>query len=304
MSTTGLLPSWELALDGANKSPHTIKSYVASVRSLARYLRDHSMPDSLEDTGAEHIRAFLRDERERTSPATAQRHYRNLHVWYAWLEAEGELPGDNPMRRVEKPKVPQTVKPFFQDGDIAALLNAASGSTFDARRDMAIISILVDTGVRVSGLAGLRYGDGDDNDVYLAEKRLRIRLQGGDVTYVPIGRKTATDLDRYLRARDRHPRASSPWLWLQMRNRAEHFTATGIRQMLERRGRQAGVPNVHPHRFRHTFADSWLAAGGNVDELMNIAGWKSITMPLAYARGRGISRAAEAHARLSPRDRI
>jgi integrase len=64
------------------------------------------------------------------------------------------------------------------------------------------------------------------------------------------------------------------------------------------------VANVTPHRFRHTFADNWLAAGGNVDDLMAIAGWKSITMPLAYARGRGISRAAQAHERLSPGDRL
>jgi integrase len=82
------------------------------------------------------------------------------------------------MRRVEKPRVPETVKPFFAHGEIAALLTAASGSAFDARRDTAIISVLVDTGVRMSGLAALRYGDRDDNDVYLAQKRLAIRRRG------------------------------------------------------------------------------------------------------------------------------
>ncbi len=68
--------------------------------------------------------------------------------------------------------------------------------------------------------------------------------------------------------------------------------------MVKRRGKEAGVQNCYPHRFRHTFADSWLAAGGNVDDLMNVAGWRSIAMPLRYAKGRGVARAAEAHKRL------
>lgn len=298
MSMTELLPSWELALDSANRSPYTIKDYLASVRSLAAYLRVHSMPDGIGETAPEHIRAYLRAERERTSPATAQRHYRNLHVWFNWLEREGEI-DESPMRRVEKPKVPATVKPFFEDKEIEALLKSASGKSFEERRDEAIMRVLVDTGVRVSGLANLHL-----EDVMLSQKRLRVTLKGGDVTYIPIGRKTAAALDRYVRSRARHPKASSPWLWLQVRNRAEHFTATGIRQMLERRGRQAGVTGVNPHRFRHTFADQWLAAGGNLDDLQSIGGWKSITMPLEYARGRGLSRAAQAHERLSPGDRF
>lgn len=82
-----------------------------------------------------------------------------------------------------------------------------------------------------------------------------------------------------------------------------HFTDTGIRQMLQRRGKQAGVQNANPHRLRHTFADKWLELGGNLDDLMIVAGWRSITMPLKYAKGRGIVRAA-AHDRLSPGDRI
>ncbi|HEU5421343.1 MAG TPA: tyrosine-type recombinase/integrase, partial [Streptosporangiaceae bacterium] len=243
---TDLLPSWELALDSANKSPRTIISYTASVRSLGRYLREHSMPDDIGGVEPEHIRAFLRDERERTSAATAQRHYRSLHVWFAWLEAEGELAGESPMRRVEKPKVPQTVKPFLTDDELTALLRACEGTGFEARRDMAIMRVLIDTGLRVSGLAGLRFTDDDRSDVWLAQKRLRVTLKGGDVTYVPIGRKTAAALDRYLRSRVKHARAASPWLWLGVRTgaRAEHFTDTGSRQMRARRGRPAGVADV------------------------------------------------------------
>jgi len=308
MSVAALLPSWQLALESANRSPKTIKSYTASVRSLAEFLRDHDMPDDVDKVGSEHIRAFLLAERERTSPAFAQQHYRNLHVYFRWIEAEGERLQPNPMVKVEKPSVPEVVKPFFTEAEITALLRACSGQDFESRRDAAIIRILVDTGVRVSGLVNLRFSaeDEEKTDVFLQLRRLRVTLKGGDQWWVPIGRKTAAAIDRYLRARARHPRASSPWLWLAVRSsvRGEHLTDTGVRLMLERRGKQAGVQNVTPHRFRHTFADKWLELGGNVDDLMNVAGWRSITMPLRYAKGRGVARAAAAHDRLSPGDRI
>jgi integrase/recombinase XerD len=308
MSVADLLPSWELHLQSANKSPATVKDYTATVKKLGKHLREHGMPDDLEEVGPEHIRAFLLAERDKTSAASAQKHYRNLHVYFGWLQAEGERQAPNPMARVEKPKVPEVVKPFLAEADITALLKTCDKATFDGRRDEAIIRILYDTGVRVSGLAGLRFSPDDDDktDVFLPMHRLRVTLKGGNQWWVPIGRKTAAAIDRYLRARVRHPRASSPWLWLAVRSsdRGEHFTATGIRQMLQRRGELAGVQDVNPHRFRHTFADKWLENGGNVDDLMNVAGWSSITMPLRYAKGRGIARAAAAHERLSPGDRI
>ena len=57
----------------------------------------------------------------------------------------------NPITRVEKPAVPEVVKPFFTEAEITALLKACNGQDFESRRDAAIIRILIDTGVRVSG---------------------------------------------------------------------------------------------------------------------------------------------------------
>jgi integrase len=171
---------------------------------------------------------------------------------------------------------------------------------------MAIMRVFIDTGVRVSGLAGLRYNpDGDDQtDVFLLERRLRITLKGGRQSYIPVGTKMATALDRYLRARARHASASSPWLWLGIRGTGvHHMTASAYSRCLSAGGAWL-VQDVYPHRFRHTFADSWLAAGGNVDDLMTIAGWTTYDMPLRYAPGRGVARAADAMRRLSPGDRI
>jgi integrase len=77
------------------------------------------------------------------------------------------------------------------------------------------------------------------------------------------------------------------------------MTDSEIRDMVGLRGEQAGIQNVHPHRFRRSFADGWLAAGVSTDDLMHITGWKTYDMVREYTEQRGIPRAHNAHARLS-----
>jgi site-specific recombinase XerD len=301
------IASWQLALEAAVKSPKTIRAYTDSARGLCKFLAEHDMPADVEGVDAPHIRAYLLAEEQRTSAVSAAHQFRNIRVFFGWLATEGERENPNPMDRVEAPKVTKKAKAFFTDEELVRLLKTCSGATFMDRRDTAIIRIFIDTGLRVSGLAGLRYDPDDENatDVFLPQRRLRIRLKGGDETWVPIGKKAAAALDKYIRARARRPQASSPWLWLGIQgHNPARMTDSGIRDMVGRRGEQAGIQNVHPHRFRRSFADSWLAAGGSTDDLMHITGWKTYDMVREYTEARGIARAHNAHARLSPGDRI
>lgn len=304
---TGLITSWQLALEAAAKSPKTVRSYIDSVKALHRFLVAEGMPADVEGVEPQHVRAFLLAEERRTSAASAAVHFRNLRVFFGWLASEEERTNPNPMARVEGPKVTKKAKEFFTDEELARLLKTCSGASFVDRRDTALLRVLIDTGLRVSGLAGLRYDPEDDerNDVFLTKRRLRIRLKGGDETWVPIGKKAAAALDRYIRVRSKHSQSSSPWLWLGVQgHNTARMTDSGIRDMVGRRGEQAGIQNVHPHRFRRSFADKWLAAGGSTDDLMHITGWKTYDMVREYTEARGIARAHDAHARLSPGDQI
>jgi len=99
-----LLPSWQLALESGGKSSTTIRSYLASVRKLAAFLRANDMPGGVADVTTDGIRAFLAAERAKNSPAYAQQQYRNLSVFWNWLESEGEREGENPMRAWASPR--------------------------------------------------------------------------------------------------------------------------------------------------------------------------------------------------------
>jgi site-specific recombinase XerD len=295
-----LLPSWELSLQEANRSPKTIQSYLGTAGRLIRYLKDNDMPDDTEGIDAPHLRAFLLAEAQRTSPVSAAVHFRNLRVMFGWLEREGERTGPNPMARVDAPKVARTVKQSLTTEQLAALLKACGGAGFESRRDTAMIRVLIDSGVRVSGLAGIR-----TEDVNLAARTVKVTLKGGEQILIPLGKKAAAALDRYLRARARHPHADSEWLWIGLRgHHVRHFGVSGIGDMLERRGGQAGIEHLSPHWFRRTFARDWLDAGGSELHLMAIAGWKTRDMISVYAGDLAAERARDAHARLSPGDRI
>jgi integrase len=158
------------------------------------------------------------------------------------------------MARMKPPIVPDKPVPVVPEDALRRLLATCAGKSFEARRDTASITFLLDSGARRGEAADLRLTDLDfDLDVAL------VLGKGRRERALPFGRTTAVALDRYLRVRARHKDATLPWLWLGLFGR---LTAWGLVQMLRRRSRQAGLPDLHPHQFRHTFAHQWLAQGG------------------------------------------
>jgi site-specific recombinase XerD len=290
-----LAVSWRRSLRAQNKSPRTIVGYLEGVRFFDEYLARAGMPRAIGNLRREHVEAFLEEQLARFKPSTAATRHRSLQQFFRWALEEGEI-RVSPMANVKPVAIPETPPPVLSDDELRALLRACEGPAYVDRRDVAIIRLFLDSGMRLAELTNLRLEDLDlDQDVAIVVGK------GRRPRACPFGPKTAAALDRYLRMRAARRDAGVPRLWL---GRGGAMTDSGIRQAITERAKRAGLEDVHPHLFRHVFAHTWLATGGQETDLMRLAGWRSRTMLSRYGASAADERARDAHRRAGLGERL
>jgi site-specific recombinase XerD len=232
-------------------------------------------------------------------PATVNAYYRCLRAFVNFCLAEGLL-DETPLKNVKAPRVPNDqIQPLSKE-QVQALVDATR-RTQSPERNLALVLLLVDTGMRVSELCGLRV-----EDVDRGTGELVVLGKGGKKRQVYMGATTRRALWRYLEA-DRRLVSSDEALFVSVGGirSGAGLTPNGVHQVVKKAGRAAGLVVVRPspHTLRHTFAVNFLRGGGNLFELQQLMGHTDLTVLRRYV---ALAEAdlAQAHRTASPADRM
>lgn len=247
-----LAPAYRRALESQAKSPRTVEAYLEALRRLDAFLERSDLPRLAALVRGDHLKAFVADVQRSQSPATALARYRALQSFFRWCEEAGEVER-SPMAEMRPPAVSRApagrpdAPPTIPENALDRLLAACAGRDFRDLRDLAIVRLFIDSGLRRNELATLRV-----EDVDLPGRSLAVAGRGGATRTVRLTPTTGRAIERYLRfGRAGHPTRGSPALWL---GHGGPMTGNGIYQAIEARAAKAGLERIGPDQLRHAFA--------------------------------------------------
>ncbi len=245
------------------------------------------------------------------SPKTIRNVWITLSSFFSWAKTEFNL--STPMKDVPPPRFKRAPVEAYTQDEVERMLKSCTYSKeaktqtrhkfvmrrSTAHRDQAIIMMLLDTGLRALELCSLKIGEVDAKTGKVEVKHgVEGGAKGGKGRVVYLGKASRKAVWRYLAEREDGENSESP---LFVSRGERKFTPDTLRQLIKALGDRAGVPNAYPHKFRHTFAITYLRSGGDVFTLQALLGHGSLDMVRHYAQIAQVD-IQQAHRRASPAD--
>ena len=288
--TIGDYLDWQ-ALRGSSKRHRTDIR-----RELLRFAATLDSDLPIDQVTREHCTAYLRSFQEREcKPNTVKAYHRILDAFFRWCVEEERI-DVSPMKRVPKPKLTQEqIKPLSAE-ELTALLAEPDRKFFVGLRDIALMALMADTGLRISETLNIRLGDVDTR-----ARAIAVLGKGDKPRTVFYGETVAQHLRNYLRRRAR--RGSEDLL--SVSSLGEKLLRFAIVERMRDYGFAAGIrgKRVSPHTLRHTFAINWLKNGGDTLSLQRLLGHATPAMTTRYVNF-ATADLAELHRTVSPLDRL
>jgi integrase/recombinase XerD len=269
--------------------PATVEVYRWALARFAAFAADSNVVD-LDQVTPDVVQAFLRREGQSLSRASLVNLWAGLSAFWTW--AEQALGASHPIRgKVKRPKLPSTQPLPYSEDEVRRMLEACEWNSAwgnapqvksrraTALRDRAMLLVMVDTGLRASEVCGLLVGDYDRST-----GRLLVRDgKGGKERAVFAGATARAAVWRYLVER-RKEGAAGPDDPLFTTSSGRALTRSNLLHMVQRLASRAGVGDANLHRFRHTFAVTFLRNGGNIYALQALLGHHDLDMVRQYLR--------------------
>ena len=297
-SLDNLLRSLDYHLSAKNRAETTKTHYATALRRFYQWLADSGEPLDLGAAGVPLIERYFAELRltpgrggRPIAQATVRYHFSGLQAVYKWLSRRDGW--DSPMRFMEAPSVAETDKDVVSVEQSKRVLGVLDRTK--RLRDAAIVSLLVEGGMRVSELVALDCPDVD----WKASTVILRDTKNGDVRHVPFGGATGERLDLWVNKR----RKSTECLFYG--NRGGRLTRSGVLQMVKKAYAECGIPNISPHDLRHSMATGYMDANPHGEnDLMVVGGWKSDTMVRRYSKKGRDRRGLESFRANNPMSRL
>jgi site-specific recombinase XerD len=281
--------AYRRVLVSEGKSPDTLAGYRHALELVSLSLPGGGDGVTLETMTTDHVTAWLEAGAAAWARDTLATYSGRVRTYCRWALSSGYADRD-PMASIRPVRRAVRVIGIPDRDHVRQLADMLSrGKDFESRRDWAIVCLLAEPGTpRATEMAMLR-----TDGVNLKKDELQFWGKGSLERAIGLGAASCRALTLYLRMRDRHKDAARPELFLGKKG---PMTRHGVRQMLQRRCAQAGVPPIAPHHFRHLTADAAADAGMSVGDMMNLFGWRSPMMATRYGAA-AAGRRAVRHAR-------
>lgn len=246
-------------------SENTLKYYSSTLQNMLNFIQKDIYTIQTDD-----IRFYLSSYQDirNSSKITLDNIRRIMPSFFSWLEDEGHIL-KNPVRCIHKVKTTQLVKETLSDEHLEHLRDHCTHS-----RDLAIVDLLISTGIRVGELVNLNCSDID-----FTERECIVLGKGDKERRVYFDAKTKVHLQQYLASRT----DSNPALFVSLQAPWNRLSIAGVERFLNKLGQEAHVRHVHPHKFRRTMATMAINKGMPIEQVQKLLGHTKIDTTLHYA---------------------
>ena len=246
-------------------SDKTIHYYKSSIEKLIATVKKNVC-----DIATNDIRCYLADQQEQRglSKVTIDNLRRIYSSFFSWLEDEDYIT-KSPVRRIHKVRTDALVKEVLTDENIEVLRDSCH-----ELRDIAMIDLLLSTGMRVGELVKI-----NREDIDFQERQCVVFGKGNKEREVYFNARTKIHLKKYLEQRT----DTNPALFVSLHEPHTRLTISGVEVRLRQLGKRVNLNKVHPHKFRRTLATMAIDKGMPIEQVQKMLGHVKIDTTLHYA---------------------
>lgn len=257
-----------------NLSENTTKSYKRDLKKLYLFLEKLNVTN-YSDIKEEICSAWIGDlYSQNNKPKSIQRHLSSAKGFFRFLK-KNNLIGSSPFELVTAPKSSNTLPDVLSPEDVEQLLNFKPSNTIEIR-DMAIVELMYSSGLRVSETVNINISDFEENMSFL-----RVIGKGSKTRLVPMGRFAINAINNWISEREKISNNTDA---LFLNSKGSRLSVRSIQLRLKKMAIKQGLPPVHPHMLRHSFATHMLESSGDLRTIQELLGHSSLSTTQIYTK--------------------